>query len=80
MLPASAVAVDTTSATTKLDSLVVGLKKTSVKCIDKLNELYCERGIFTAAETGNVSGNLADNQSLTSILSDSKKRLAQASR
>ena len=61
MLPTSAVAVDTTSATTKLDSLVVGLKKTSVKCVDKLNELYCERGIFTAAETGNASGNLADN-------------------
>tara|TARA_R110002111_G_scaffold90793_2_gene141422 strand:- start:158 stop:322 length:165 start_codon:yes stop_codon:yes gene_type:complete len=44
VLPSSAVGLDTTSALT----LATGLDKTSVKCIDKLNELFCERGVFTA--------------------------------
>lgn len=72
VLPSSACALDTASAAT----LATGLSKTSVKCVDKLNELFCERGVFTAGETGTTSGNLADNLSLTAILSDSKKRLA----
>jgi len=72
VLPPSACALDTTS----VPNLIVGLEKTSVKCVDKLNELFCERGVFSSTETGTTSGNLADNLSLTAILSDSKKRIA----
>tara|TARA_R110000737_G_C14470579_1_gene466676 strand:- start:165 stop:302 length:138 start_codon:yes stop_codon:yes gene_type:complete len=43
VLPINAVGLDITSA----ESLAIGLNKTSVKCVDKLNELFCERGIFT---------------------------------
>jgi hypothetical protein len=42
-------------------NLAASLEKTSVKCVDKLNELYCERGVFTPAQTGNAKGNLTDN-------------------
>ena len=72
VLPPSACALKTDTAA----NLAVGLEKTSAKCVDKLNELFCERGVFTKDETGNASGNLTDNLSLTAILSDSKKRLA----
>lgn len=48
----------------------------STRCVDKLNELYCERGVYAAGDTLNATGNYSDNLSVTAILADSKKRLA----
>lgn len=57
--------------------IVSGLGNINARCVDKLNELYNERGVFTADETGNAGlPNASDNLSLCAILSDSKKRLA----
>lgn len=71
-LPGDFAGIDTTSTTT----LAADLANMSTRCVDKLNELYCERGVYTAGDTLNATGNYSDNLSTTAILTDSKKRLA----
>ena len=79
-LPGGFAGVDVTTLTTIGSSL----GNISSRCVDKLNELYNERGVYadstvvdpTVRNTGNKTGSYSDNLSLTAILSDTKKRLA----
>lgn len=48
----------------------------NTRCVDKLNELYNERGVYTPTDTLNNTGNYSDNLSVTAILNDTKKRIA----
>lgn len=62
--------------TTSTETLAADIANMSTRCVDKLNELYCERGVYAAGDTLNNTGNYSDNLSTTAILADSKKRLA----
>lgn len=62
---------------------LLNLGNASSRCVDKLNELYNERGVYgnsavpaKVRNTGNATGSYSDNLSLTAIMSDTKKRLA----
>lgn len=63
---------------------LLNLGNASSRCVDKLNELYNERGLYANSavvvpavrNTGNATGSYSDNLSLTAIMSDTKKRLA----
>ena len=71
-LPGDFCGINTTSTVT----LAGALDKLNTRCLDKLSELYCERGLYEPADTLNLTGNYSDNLSVTAILTDSKKRLA----